>query len=154
MTESTSTQKAAIDCVVDTFFAAFNNRCKNRVQLEKLTGIFAPRCVIVKTCASVPTIYDLDDFIAPRQQLLNGGGLEEFAEQEVWERTYIFGCLAQRLSAYKKSGILNGEKFDVSGMKSFHFAKSGNCWKITSVIWDDARDGAVVPSHAAMFSPA
>ena len=138
--------KAAIDQVVSTFFSSFNNRDGKLADLDGLSEIFLPNGVIVKTCGEPPTVLNLVDFVAPRESLLNGGELEDFSEEEIWERTDIFGSVAQRFCSYKKSGVLAGEKFETRGMKSIQLINTESGWKIAALAWDDERSGVSVPA--------
>ncbi len=101
-------EKSAIGHVVSSFYSTFNNRDGKSVNLECLTDIFVPGGVVVRTCGDPPSVCNLADFIAPRHRISNNGELEEFSEEELWEKTDIFGSVAQRLCLYMKSGILSG----------------------------------------------
>jgi hypothetical protein len=139
------TNKAAIDQIVSTLFSSFNNRNGKLADLNSLSDIFLPNGAIVKTCGEPPTVLNLADFVAPRDILLNGGELEDFSEEEIWERTDIFGSVAQRFCLYKKSGALAGEKFETRGMKSIQLVNTESGWKIASLAWDDERSGVSIP---------
>lgn len=138
-------EKRAIDTVVNKFFSAFDNRNAKPAKLDALRSLFSDNAIIVKTCGESPVTYNIDEFINPRRELLSGGGLEEFSERELWERTTVFGCMAQRLCAYRKSGVLGGKMFETDGMKSMQFVRTDTGWKITAVIWDDERARLTVP---------
>ena len=140
------TEKSAIDQVVNRFFSAFNNKNGRQADLDSLSDIFVADGLIVKTCGGSPSVCNLAEFIAPRRELLNGGDLKNFSEQEVWERTDIFGSVAQRLCVYEKSGVLSGQEFASKGMKSIQLIKTEAGWKISSVAWDDEREGFSVPA--------
>ena len=127
------------------FLSAFTNVNGKRVSLDGLSEIFLPGAVIVKTCGEPISIDSLAEFIAPREKLLNGGRLEEFFEEELWERTDVFGSVAQRLCLYKKSGVLSGKRFEAKGMKSIQLVNTEAGWKISSVAWDDEREGVSIP---------
>jgi hypothetical protein len=58
----------------------------------------------------------LREFIEPRAKLLREGSLVEFPEREISEKTDIFGHVAQRFSAYQKSGSLHGAPFSYEGV--------------------------------------
>ncbi|MFT5501587.1 MAG: hypothetical protein ACI88G_001725 [Woeseiaceae bacterium] len=146
MNEFYDVDKSAIDLVVNRFFSAFTNVDGKIVDLEDLANIFLPGGVIVKTCGESPAVCNLAEFIAPRRELLNGGDLQNFSEEEVWERTDIVGSVAQRLCVYTKSGVLSGQKFTSKGMKSIQLIKTEAGWKISSVAWDDEREGFSVPA--------
>lgn len=145
MTSHRDAEKFAIDLVVSRFFAAFTNVNGKCVSLDGLSDIFLPGAAIVKTCGERISVAGLAEFIAPREKLLNGGKLEEFFEEELWERTDIFGSVAQRLCLYKKSGVLSGKRFAAKGMKSIQLANTEVGWKISSVAWDDEREGVSIP---------
>jgi hypothetical protein len=142
-------EKRAVDTVVRKFFAIFTNADRSEVDLSKLGALFVPGCVIVKTCGSSPIVYSLAEFIAPRQKLLSDGQLVNFSEAEVWGETLVFGSIAQRFCSYRKSGVQCGDPFEAMGMKSIQLVKTEDGWKISSVIWDDERDGVVVPPKYA-----
>lgn len=132
----------AIDAVIAAFFGAFTNK-QGFADLGRLCGLTIAQCVIVK--ASAPEIYGLEDFIAPRAKLLNGGPLAEFEEVETSSSTDIFGNIAQRLSLYRKSGILSGNRFAATGVNQFLLVRIDADWKIAAVTWDDEREGFVPP---------
>ncbi len=140
-----ATEKSAIDAVVRKFFTTFTNTDGKEADLSILHTLCVPGCVIVKTCGETPTVNCLADFIAPRQDLLSSGKLANFSEAEVWENTQIFGSIAQRFCSYEKSGDHCGDRFDAMGMKSIQLVKTDDGWRISSVIWDDERDGVMIP---------
>lgn len=131
------------------FFSTFNNKNGKQADLDSLAEIFVAGGLIVKTCGESPSVCNLAEFIAPRRALLNGGDLQEFSEEETWERTDIFGGVAQRLCVYEKSGVLSGQEFTSQGMKSIQLVKTEAGWKISSVAWDDEREGLSVPEDIA-----
>ena len=96
----------------------------------------------------------LEAFIAPRERLLNDGTLTEFHEIETAGRTDIFGNIAQRVSTYRKAGMMRGTPFESRGIKVFQFIKGPRGWRIAAVSWDDEREGfspdcgALTPSTA------
>jgi hypothetical protein len=135
--------KAEIDRLADSFFALFSNR-DDAPDLARIFDLFVPNGLIAKCTNSDPEISTLEEFIAPRQELLTNGTLTDFAESETSERTQIFGNIAQRLSTYQKSGCLNGVPFSTRGVKTFQFVRTRTAWRILSVTWDDEREGLAI----------
>ncbi|MFC4158064.1 hypothetical protein [Chitinimonas lacunae] len=138
--------KEAIDELVAKFFAAFAADQNGRVDLAALYPLFINGASIIKGCGESATVYDLQGFIAPRQALLNGPDLFDFNEHEVFERTEIFGNIAQRFSLYHKSGIAHGERFEGQGIKAMQFSKTAEGWKIVSLIWNDESEALPISS--------
>jgi hypothetical protein len=135
--------KAEIDRLADSFFELFSNRDGAPV-LDRIFDLFVPNGLIAKCTGPDPEISTLQEFIAPRQELLTNGTLTDFAESETSERTQIFGNIAQRLSTYQKSGCLNGVPFSTRGVKTFQFVRARTGWRILSVTWDDEREGLAI----------
>jgi hypothetical protein len=141
---SSSGDKDAIDALTRSFFDVFSNRGGRVPNLDALYEICLPEAIILKTCADVPTVYSLQEFIEPRVRLLSDGQLRDFFEEELAGRTDIFGNVAQRFCSYRKSGSFSGQRFETKGMKCIQFVKSAGRWFVSAVAWDDERGGNVV----------
>ncbi|UQX02392.1 DUF4440 domain-containing protein [Streptomyces sp. RerS4] len=128
--------KAEIDTLTAEFFAAFDNRDGKGADLDRLRRLLLPGGLIVKTGPQF-TAYTVDEFIAPREELLNGGRLVGFAEWETSERTEITGDIASRFGRYRKAGILDGEPFEGGGTKTIQFVRTPDGWRITAFSWYD-----------------
>lgn len=128
--------KVKIDRLIKGFFSAFTNKGK-KPNLKFLYETCIDEVVIIKNTKGICEKYNLENFIAPRKELLTNGTLTEFEEYEVGEKTIITRNIAQRLSQYQKEGILNNQRFSSKGTKMFQFVKIGNVWKVCCAIWDD-----------------
>lgn len=132
--------KAAIDRLTASFFGLFSNR-SGPPDLDRIFDLFVDRGLIAKCVGREPEISTLEEFIAPRRELLSNGSLTDFAEVETSETTQIFGHIAQRVSTYEKSGVLNGSRFLARGVKTFQFVETGSGWRMLAMSWDDEREG-------------
>lgn len=141
--------RQAIDALVRAFFAVFDNRGGRRPRLGELHELCLPECVITKSEPSGLTVTGLEAFIAPRAELLSGGRLVEFFEEETSGRTDLFGGIAQRISVYRKSGVLDGIAFHARGMKALQFVRTADGWRISAVAWEDERPGLPIPEELA-----
>jgi hypothetical protein len=136
-----SDDERAIDTLVGAFFALFSNAGGTIPNLRAIFDLCIPQAVISKCVTSSPEVFTLESFIAPREVLLTGGSLTNFHEVETAHRTRVFGNIAQRVSAYTKSGVLDGAPFQSRGVKVFQFVRTADGWRITAVSWDDEREG-------------
>ncbi|MFE2125379.1 DUF4440 domain-containing protein [Streptomyces amritsarensis] len=128
--------KAEIDMVTAEFFGSFDNRGGKPADVARIRRLALPGAVIVMTGPRF-TAYTVDEFIAPREELLAGGRLVEFAEWETSERTEIAGDIASRFGAYRKAGILDGEPFEGGGTKTIQFVRTPQGWRIAAFSWYD-----------------
>jgi len=136
----------AIAAMAETFFGAFASGDGVAERLARLRELMLPEAVIVRTCGGEPAVYDVDSFIAPRQELLTGGTLTDFREWELDGRTEIFGDIAQRFCRYAKAGVQDGAAFSGRGMKTMQFVRTGDGWRISAAAWDDEREGLALPT--------
>jgi hypothetical protein len=144
MEQAETGDKAQIDRLAEAFFGLFSADASGRVSLQAIHALCVERALMIKTCADLPQVMTLDEFVAPRETLLNDGRLADFREAEESANTTIFGNIAQRFCSYRKSGRQDGVPFVTRGMKTLQFVKVGGQWKISAVAWDDERPGLEV----------
>ena len=137
--------RRAIDVLVQSFFAVFDNRDGRRPRLGELHELCLPECVITKSEPSGLAVMGIEAFIAPRAELLMGGRLVDFFEEEIAGRTDLFGGVAQRISVYRKSGVLDGMAFSARGVKTLQLVQAADGWRISAVAWEDEREGLPIP---------
>ena len=146
---SVNKDKRRIDELTAEFFQLFSSKTDAAVNLQRIHDLFIPQGIIVRTCGPETEVFTLSEFIAPREILLNDGGLVDFREREEWETTEIFGNVAQRFLAYRKTGVLHGERFDTRGMNTIQFVRKDGDWKMSALAWDDERNGLDIPARCS-----
>ena len=136
--------KKAIDILVWDFFKLFLVPVGIKADLSAIYRLFIPQGIIIKNVGPQPEIYTLQQVIEPREKLFDSGTLKDFVEEELFERTDIFGNIAQRFCLYKKWGLMNDIFSQAYEMKSLQFVKTASGWKLSSLIWDDEREGLAI----------
>jgi hypothetical protein len=136
-----SDDEAAIEDVVRTFFSAFVSGPECVERLAALRELFVPGALVVRTCGMEPAIYSVDEFIAPREELLTTGKLVDFKEWAEDGRIDVFGDIAHWFGGYGKDGLQDGTPYAGRGMKSIQFVRTPEGWRITAAAWDDERPG-------------
>ena len=145
---ATADQKA-IAALLRTFFGAFTAGADSAVRLAELRAVFLTQAVIVRTCGDEPTVDGVESFIALRQALLSSGRLVDFSEWELRGETHIFGDIAQHFCSYAKAGVQDEMPFTARGMKTLHFVRTTEGWRISAAAWDDERDGVMIEAREA-----
>ncbi|MCR8644520.1 hypothetical protein NV379_17840 [Paenibacillus sp. N1-5-1-14] len=131
--------KEQLDQLTEFFFQLFTNKEGAIPQVNLIHELFIPSGTIICNTGSTPIIYTLEEFIKPRVIILTDGTLVDFEEKEISEQTEIFGQIAHRFSVYEKSGVRDGQYFQMKGSKSTQFIHTPDGWKICSLIWDDEK---------------
>ncbi|WP_434631822.1 hypothetical protein [Chromobacterium sp. CV08] len=135
-----ASDKAEIDRLIAAFFALFDNRGGVRPDLDRIFAMFTADGRITRVEGAEARQWSLEAFIAPRRDLLCGGGLDDFCEQESGEQTWIEGRLASRISRYRKAGRLHGQPYAGGGTKLFQLVRGADGWRIAAMCWEDEAD--------------
>jgi hypothetical protein len=133
--------------LIEEFFRAVSFPTGARPPYHRLHDLFVAGGRLIKNSADTPEISTVDEFIEPRQKMVDSGELTSFEEAESAEITEVFGNIAHRLSTYTKHGVTNGAPFDGRGVISTQFIRTPDGWKISSMAWDDERPGLVIPDR-------
>jgi hypothetical protein len=139
------TDRSELEAMVDAFFTAFTSGEGVAARLDVLRRLLIPQAVIVRTCGGEPAVYGVEDFIAPRQALLEGGTLVDFHEWALGGRTEIWGDIAHWWGSYAKEGVQDGVPFTGRGRKTIQFIRTTEGWRISAAAWDDERPGLTLP---------
>jgi hypothetical protein len=138
---------AELDRLVAEFFAAVSFEPGERPRYDRIAALFIERGLLIKNVGAALEISSVSEFVAPRQAMVDAGTLTRFREWELWQRSDVFGNVAQRFCAYGKSGTMNGTAFEARGMIATQFVSTPQGWKISAMAWDDERPGLVMPAR-------
>jgi hypothetical protein len=124
--------------IMTAFFAAVSFPDGDRPHYDHVLPLFLPGALLVRCGPGEPEALPVRDFVSQRQAAFTAGGLTSFEEHEVEARDDVFGGVAQRFSAYGKSGTRLGVPFTATGWISTQFARLPSGWRISGMAWDDA----------------
>ena len=133
-----------IDRLAAAFFRAVSFEVGEAPLYWEIPGLFIEQGLLIKNVGPEPEISSVQQFIAPREELVRSGKLTRFHEHEISESTVIFGNVAHRFSVYAKSGTSVGVSFSTQGAVSTQFVRTPGGWKMSSMAWDDERPGLAV----------
>jgi len=139
--------KRELDQLMDAFFRAVSFVEGEQPHYDDIYRLFIETGLLIKNSQATPEIANVGQFIEPRQATVRSGELTSFREVELSEITEIFGNVAQRFSAYAKSGITNSVPFAARGMIATQFIRTPAGWKMSAMAWDDERPGLALPAH-------
>jgi hypothetical protein len=145
MSSSPDAVRAELKRLTDEFFHAVSFETGNRPSYSRLYQVFIAPGLLIKNSGPAPEVSTVEQFILPRQALVDASELTCFEELEIAERTDVFGNVAHRFSAYSKRGTQNGVSFEARGMISTQFILTEAGWRISSMAWDDERPGLSLP---------
>jgi hypothetical protein len=136
-----------LQAVIDAFFDAVSFEEGSAPPYGAIHELVVPGGLLIKNSGEAPEVATVDEFIEPRQALVDSGELTSFAEFETNAITEVFGQVAHRLSTYGKRGVTGGEPFEGAGVISTQFVLTPEGWRISSMAWDDERPGLSIPER-------
>ncbi len=138
---------SALETLLDQFLRAVSFAPGERPRYETLHDLFIEGGRLINTSSGIPEISTVEQFIAPRQAMVDTGVLTSFREAEAHATTEVFGNVANRFSSYDKSGVRDGAAFAARGMIMTQFVRTPNGWRISSMAWDDERAEMTLPER-------
>jgi len=136
-----------LQAVIDAFFDAVSFEEGSAPPYGAIRDLVVPGGLLIKNSGETPEVATVEQFIEPRQALVDSGELTSFAEFETHAITEVFGQVAHRMSTYGKRGVTGGEPFEGSGVISTQFVQTPDGWRISSMAWDDERPGLSIPER-------
>ena len=133
--------------LVERFFRAVSFEVGEKPSYDRIHELFIGPGLLIKNSGAAPEICSVRQFIEPRQASVDNGELTRFHEAELAATTEVFGNVAHRLGGYIKTGTLNGTAFEARGLISTQFVRTPMGWKMSSMAWDDEREGLVLPTR-------
>ena len=121
---------------------------------DAMRTLFHPAARLVRTGvdesgASFLRAMSVDEYIANVEVMLTG---IEFSEMELWSEATVFGNVARLTSVYE---FTRRSSFDDEhrgrGVNFFTLVRDEGRWQITSIVWDNEREG--VSLDAAGLAP-
>jgi hypothetical protein len=129
------------------FFRAVSFRPGTMPPYQRLHELFVVGGKLIRNNGDAPEITSVEEFIAPRQFMVEIGELTYFEEVEIGSSTEFFGNIAHRFSTYQKRGRMDGVDFAARGVISTQFVNTPHGWRMSSMTWDDERPGLSIPEN-------
>lgn len=122
----------------------------------EVRSIFLDEALIVlRTSRDASTVFTVDGFVADFEAFIERANVEQtgFAETVVTMKSIVFGDIAHVLVLYEAS-IPGSGRDPQQGVDSFQLTRTGDGWRIVSVINEIPTDTRPVPPELRPQSPA
>ena len=141
------TELESLDQLTQDLYAAISFRSGEAPDLERLPSLFLLPGVLINNNGEEPVIWDVAGFMETYRQQTAAGAVHSFMEEEITDRTELFGAIAHRFSTYQAR--FRGEPAEavIQGINSIQFIKTGGVWRVVSIIWNDQQEGRPIPEE-------
>lgn len=138
----------SIDAIIKALYESISGRAGEPRQWERDRALYAPGALLIPMrppdgSGAAAEILDFDGYVKSRTPFFAS---TSFFEVEIARREFRFGAIAHVLSVYEGRDAPNGRilKRGVNSIQMFYDEK-GRRWWVVSIMWDNERDGVVLP---------
>ncbi len=138
----------SIDAIIAAMYESISGPAGRPRQWDRDRALFYPGARLMPARprpegGAAIDLFDMDGYIASRTPFFEAN---DFFEIEIARREFRFGSIAHVLSAYEGRKSPGGEivKRGVNSIQLFH---DGTRWWVTSISWDNERDGVELPEE-------
>ncbi len=133
-----------IEELTKALYSCISFRKGERPDFVRLRSLFIEKGILINNNDD-PLIFTIDLFVDAIDYQISAGSLKSFSEEEVAERTEIFGNIAHRFSTYEARFDPDDEEPLAVGINSIQLVKVGESWLVSSIVWNDEREGRRIP---------
>jgi hypothetical protein len=139
--------REAIDLLTADLYASISFRPGETPDLERLASLFLLPGLLINNNGEEPVVWDVAAFSETYREQIAAGAVHSFMEEEITDRTELFGNVAHRFSTYQAR--IRGGKTDavLQGINSLQFLKTGGSWRVASILWNDEAEGRPIPEE-------
>ena len=139
-------EEAAIQATIDGIYAVISGPVGEARDWDRMRSLMTDDARLTPIGGDGHRSHDIDGYIERSEEFLMSQG---FFEIETGNRMEVYGNLAQVWSAYEgRTGSADGPVF-VTGINSFQLVKTGDGWRVFSILWQAANDDLPVPADLA-----
>lgn len=140
---------ASIDAIVDALYTCVSGSAGATRDWKRFRALFIPEArleaVIWRGTGNFSLrVLSIEEYIKSAGEYFKVNG---FHEREIATKVDRFGSIAQVFSTYEAFASVDAPVPLKRGINSIQLFHDGNRWWITSIMWDDEREGLMIPSE-------
>lgn len=135
----------AIDTLTEEFYKTISFKNGVTPDVTSLHSIFHGAGLMVNDTGQEAVLYTAESFVQELESRIALGEIHQFQQHEIYSRTELFGKVAQRISVYEYSFSDYEQDHNPRGINFIQYAKIGENWNITSMVWNDENEDYQIP---------
>jgi hypothetical protein len=131
----------AIDSVIKAVYETISGPAGTPRDWVRFKALFADGARLIPVRVAGPAVSTPDEYAERAKPIFEKAG---FYETELARKLETFGNIAHAFSTYE-SRHAPGEKPFARGINSFQLVKTGDTWKVMTILWDSERPANPLP---------
>ncbi|HUH33682.1 MAG TPA: hypothetical protein VLZ28_06985 [Daejeonella sp.] len=133
-----------IDHLTEHFYQSVCFSAEHYPNFDQLQELFYGSGKLINNNLEHPLDFTVQTFGHAIMAQIEAGEADYFVQQEISDKTEIFGTMAQRISVFEYSFIKDTPNWK-RGVSYIQFICIKGKWLITSIIWSFEKEGVVIP---------
>ncbi|HYK75996.1 MAG TPA: hypothetical protein VEV16_03405 [Daejeonella sp.] len=136
-----------IDHLTERFYQCVSFNAEHYPDFDLLEELFYGSGKLINNNFEQPSDFDVQSFVHALMIQIEAGNATHFAQQEISDRTEVFGTMAQRISVYEYNTVAHPGKNWKKGVNFIQYVYSDGKWLIASMIWKDEGPDLPIPKE-------
>ncbi|MXV50631.1 hypothetical protein GS399_06570 [Pedobacter sp. HMF7647] len=136
-----------IDHLTESFYKSISFDQEHYPNFDLLQDLFLGTGNLLNNTFEKPLEFTVQSFAQAMMQQIEAGNTSFFAQQEIADKTEIFGKIAQRRSVYEYSFKREQIERWPRGVNYIEYVFKNERWFITSMVWCDETDLCKIPEE-------
>ena len=133
-----------IDHLTERFYECVCFNTEHYPNFDQLQELFYGSGKLINNNFDQPVDFTVQTFSHAIMAQIESGNADYFVQQEIGDRTEIFGNMAQRTSVFEYSSIKDNPNWK-RGLNYFQYICVGGKWLILSTIWTYEKEDLKIP---------
>ncbi|WP_423149251.1 hypothetical protein [Rubrolithibacter danxiaensis] len=134
-----------IDHLTEKFYECICFNPEHYPKFDQLQELFYGAGKLINTNFDKPIDFTVQSYIQAMMHQIEEGNAIFYSQQELADITEIFGKMAQRISVYEYSSIVDAPLPWKRGVNYIQYIFTNGKWLITSMIWGDEKETVQIP---------
>jgi hypothetical protein len=133
-----------IDHLTERFYQSVCFSTEHYPNIDQLQEIFFGSGKLINNNLDHPVDFTVQTFAHAMMAQIETGDANYFVQQEIADKTEIFGNMAQRISVFEYSFVKDTPNWK-RGVSYIQYICINTKWLIISVIWTFEKEGLIIP---------
>lgn len=134
-----------IDHLTEKFYESICFNPEHYPKFDLLQDLFYGDGKLINNNFDAPIDFTVQTYVHAVMHQIDEGTAGFYSQQEVADKTEIFGTMAQRISVYEYASAADAPLPWKRGVNFIQFIYTEEKWLILSMIWSDERENRKIP---------
>ncbi len=135
-----------IDHLTESFYQSVSFNQEHFPNVDALQQLFYGSGKLINNNFEQPMDFTVQTFAQALMRQIEEGNATYFIQQEIADKTDIYGTMAQRISVFEYSFVKDTPDWK-RGVNYIQYIKSAGNWLITSMIWSYEKEELPIPEN-------